>query len=68
MCFWENAVLGKTEQRNKYNLNGEEEQKEKKTIKFDFITSYTKHFNFPSLSHISRQNSVEGRIKHLSTV
>lgn len=27
--FWENAILGKTEQRNEYHLNGEEEQKKK---------------------------------------
>lgn len=68
MYFWENAIQGKAEQRNKYNLNGEEEQKKKKPMKFDFIISQMKHFNLPFLNYISRPNSVEGRAKCLSTV
>lgn len=37
-----------------FHLNGEEEERKKTTIKFDFIISQMEHFNFPFLNHILR--------------
>lgn len=40
MHFWENAILGKTEQRNYYQLNDDEE--EEKNILYNFFLSCPK--------------------------
>lgn len=46
MYFWENAILGKTNQRNEYQLNDdEEEEKNIYTIRFYLVPNETFQFS-----------------------